>query len=414
MIRIDFIAPPLSGHLFPMLYLAKQLQKYAPGLYDIRFISGEGKRSVIEAEGFTMHALMPDDPFIFERLARAQGRTSMFHQAFRLSKKIGEMTEEIKAVISERDTQLVVNDFITYPGVFAAEQLQLPWITCIPTPFAIENIDGTPAFLGGLQPPKSFLGRGRDAAGRLLVRKVKQTLIFALRKQLGKYLPSLYREDGSEAIYSATAIIAMGYEGLQFERTWPSQLQFAGYGAVNEEIELEIPFARFQYCILVTTGTMLPLAQQKIDRLIEQLAQQLPDTLFVVSGGDAKASTYQQRENILRVAFVPYNQYLADFDMVIHHGGAGIVNLCIEHGKPAIVIPQDYDQFDFAARIQYFEIGIWVKKPAVQSLCQAIERIRKQPAWPQLEQLQVEVQQMNAGKIIHEVIQREWKRGEQQ
>lgn len=414
MIRIDFIAPPLSGHLFPMLYLAKQLQNYAPGIYDIRFISGEGKRGVIEAEGFTMHALMPDDPFIFERLAQAQGRTSMFHQVFRLSKQIGAMTDEIKTVISERGTQIIVNDFITYPGVFAAEELQLPWLTCIPTPFAIENIDGTPAFLGGLQPPKTALGRGRDAAGRVLVHKVKQTLIFALRKQLRRFLPSLYRADGSEAIYSATAIIAMGYAGLQFERTWPTHLQFAGYGAVNEVIELQIPFERFAYRILVTTGTMLPEAQKKISGLIEQLARQLPDILFVVSGGDAKASDYRQHENILQTSFVPYNQYLPEFDMVIHHGGAGIVNLCIEHGKPAIVIPQDYDQFDFAARIQYFDIGIWVKKPSVQSLRQAIEQIRKRRVWPKLAELQAEAKRVDTGKIIHEAIQHEWKRGEQQ
>ena len=37
-------------------------------------------------------------------------------------------------------------------------------------------------------------------------------------------------------------------------------------------------------------------------------------------------------------------------DYVIHHGGAGIFYQCIEFKKPALILPHDYDQFDYAIR----------------------------------------------------------------
>jgi len=48
-------------------------------------------------------------------------------------------------------------------------------------------------------------------------------------------------------------------------------------------------------------------------------------------------------------------------DVVIHHGGAGIMWHCIQKGIPALVYPVDYDQFDHAARIEFFKKGIWLR-----------------------------------------------------
>jgi hypothetical protein len=55
--------------------------------------------------------------------------------------------------------------------------------------------------------------------------------------------------------------------------------------------------------------------------------------------------------------FVPYTRDLAAFDAVVHHGGAGITYAAILHGKPSLVVPHDYDQFDFAARIEHHGLG---------------------------------------------------------
>ena len=66
----------------------------------------------------------------------------------------------------------------------------------------------------------------------------------------------------------------------------------------------------------------------------------------------------KRRKNLMIVDYIPYTGYFEKFDYVIHHGGAGITYNCIKYKKPSLVVPQDYDQFDFAARIEYFETGI--------------------------------------------------------
>jgi glyoxylase-like metal-dependent hydrolase (beta-lactamase superfamily II) len=43
---------------------------------------------------------------------------------------------------------------------------------------------------------------------------------------------------------------------------------------------------------------------------------------------------------------------------VVHHGGAGITYAAIRAGVPAVVLPQDYDQFDYAARIHAGGAGL--------------------------------------------------------
>ena len=70
----------------------------------------------------------------------------------------------------------------------------------------------------------------------------------------------------------------------------------------------------------------------------------------------------EQPTNVVELEYIPYTQYLERFDAVIHHGGAGITYNCIKYQKPALVIPHDYDQFDFAARIIYNRVGVKAQK----------------------------------------------------
>ncbi|MBC2323927.1 glycosyltransferase [Listeria booriae] len=406
MIRIDFIAPPVSGHLFPMLYLAKQLQLEAPNQYDIHFISGLSKREVIEATGFPVHVLMPEDPYIFDRLADVESGMPMIHQMNEVSRYIGVFTEQIRLALIERDTQIAVVDFVTYAGAFAADELEIPWITCIPTPFAIENRDGTPAFLGGLYPPKSWLGKMRDFGGRLLIHGIKQVLIYKNRRLLSPFVPPLYDLEKRERIYSTYSILALGLPSFQFERSWPEQLQFVGYGAMNETRQLDIPFDNFKHSILVSMGTMMPKENERIQELVREVAIAFPDILFVFSGGDSNNYAIQQFENIMIVGFVPYDDYLPQFDFVIHHGGAGIVHMCIKYGKPAIVIPKYNDQPDFAARVDYFDIGIWLRRVNTKHLQAAIVELMARENWPAFKQLQIEAASLEMGKAINDEIKR--------
>jgi UDP:flavonoid glycosyltransferase YjiC (YdhE family) len=74
--------------------------------------------------------------------------------------------------------------------------------------------------------------------------------------------------------------------------------------------------------------------------------------------------------------FVPYARDLEAFDAVIHHGGAGVTYAAILKGVPSVVVPHDYDQFDYAARVAYHGLGLRANSigQADQALREVLDR----------------------------------------
>ena len=60
-----------------------------------------------------------------------------------------EVIEEMEKFFSERKPDIVLVDFAAVPVGIACEKLGFPWITSIPTPFAIESRTTPPALCWG-------------------------------------------------------------------------------------------------------------------------------------------------------------------------------------------------------------------------------------------------------------------------
>jgi UDP:flavonoid glycosyltransferase YjiC (YdhE family) len=204
------------------------------------------------------------------------------------------------------------------------------------------------------------MGRLRDAAGWALVRTAKDALALAFSKEMGRLDLERLRPDGSESVYSPLALLSTTMSELEFTGDWPAHLRFLGPVSDNPERAAPLSLPKERPRVLVTFGTHIPWAKQFLVGETERLANLAPEVSFVVSLGDASRLSPQPIETRGRVhvfAFVPYAAELPHFDASIHHGGAGIVFAAIEAAKPALVAPQDYDQFDYAARIEHFGLG---------------------------------------------------------
>ena len=59
--------------------------------------------------------------------------------------------------------------------------------------------------------------------------------------------------------------------------------------------------------------------------------------------------------------FVPQPAILPLVDVVITHGGNNTVTECLHHGKPMVVLPLFWDQYDNAQRIH--DLGFGVRLP---------------------------------------------------
>lgn len=364
--RIAFAAPPFAGHLNPLVALAQAAQRAG---YDVEVLTGEAKLPAVRALG--LRAREPAGVGAGELEAVADGDGRVGSNPLRLA---GQLERSLAAAARVRGAlledwgrvkpDLVVADFMAPPAGLAAQALGVPWITTHPTPFAVEGRRGPPSYLGGLKPSRGLGGRVRDALGWTAVRWGKDAMALAFSAPLSAAGLPRRRVGGREAVYSSTRILAFGLPELEFDRDWPDSVRLIGPVVTHPEAapELDLPPGRN---VLITFGTHLPWAKAGLEASALALAERVPEASFTVSLGRPEAAGAPVRRLSERVrvsSFVSYSRDLPRFDVVVHHGGAGAVWACASAGVPQIVAPQDYDQPDWAARVEHFGLGVRVKR----------------------------------------------------
>lgn len=99
----------------------------------------------------------------------------------------------------------------------------------------------------------------------------------------------------------------------------------------------------------MTLGTHLKWAKKILLQDIEEVEKTGDTILFVVTMGKIDYEIDKlniKSNNVMIVEYLSYTDYLKEFDYVIHHG-AGITYNCIKYKIISLVIPHDYDQFDY-------------------------------------------------------------------
>ncbi|HVR39183.1 MAG TPA: glycosyltransferase [Thermoanaerobaculia bacterium] len=364
--KIDFVAPPFAGHLFPLLELGRFLREQ--GYASLRVASTEDAAEAIRLSGLTPIALLPGRAHEVWAIANTQSRTGFhplrLYRQFRQNMALmGDVAEQLRQMWSEHRPDLVIADFTIPVAGLVARSMGIPWWTSMPTPCALETKTGTPSYLGGWTPNASLAARARDALGRGVITLFKRGVAMMFRPQLRTLgLRGLYREDGTEAAYSDERILGIGMREFEFERDWPKALQFVGPLTEEPPFPHTAPdFTDDRPAILVTLGTHLPWARERAAALIEQVAAQMPDCVFHLAMGKPGSNVREIRGNVHHYGFIPYDRYLPRYRAAIMHGGTGITYACIKAGVPMLVWPHDYDQYDHAARIVERGLGIRLK-----------------------------------------------------
>lgn len=409
--KIDCVAPPFSGHLYPLIELMTPLKDHPD--YQIRFITGPQKIPLLESLGFEALPILADHPDALEQIANpdqviGHSPRALWAQFQQTLKVFPIVMGELRAYFTERQTDLVISDFVAAPAGVVCQALEIPWITTIPTPFAIETRAGTPSYMGGLMHADSRLTRLRDVYARFAVRCFKRMIGWLCRREFAKWGVQIYRPDGTESVYSPHSILGLGMAEFEFPRDWPVAFRFIGPCCASPEVitSLDIPFGDYQRSVLVSLGTHILWAKQDLIQRVSWLARRRPDVLFVISLNQPVERVPEQAANVIALEYIPYTQYLERFDAVIHHGGAGITYNCIKYQKPALVIPHDYDQFDFAARIIYNQIGVKAQRIDSPDALRGLDTILANPF---REQLAVRGEQLHAYEP-HRELERELER----
>jgi len=367
MATIHLLAPPFSGHLHPVLALARELAPH----FEVRVLSTPGAVAAITSAGLTARSLLDaaDEAELRDIVDPGQRVGShplrlraQFQRALRLQHRV---FHTLQALYTRNPPDLVIADFTLASVGLACDALGVRWWTSHPSPCVIEGRDGPPAYLGGMRPTTDPASRMAHAAGRRLVRVFKGSIAWLFRRELASLgLNSLYRPDGSERIYSAERILALGVQQLEFCTRWPAATHFVGPALYTPpDDHADPPFVAGASHVLVTLGTHLQWAKDAFAAQVQQMAAGMPHVQFHFSDGGTPRAMAREG-NFVRLPYVNYERHLHRYDVVVHHGGAGVMYRCIRERRPALVWPLDYDQFDHAARLEHAQAALWVRSRA--------------------------------------------------
>lgn len=354
--RIDLVGPPFAGHLHPLLGIGRRLARD----HDVRVISTEGAQAQIAAAGLSGRAVLPGRDA--EIRAIVEPPRSVGSNPFRLH---AQLRENLKLLLAFREEilalwtagprpDLLIADLTVPVAGSLARDLGIPWWTSHSSPCVIETADGPPAYLGGLRPARGPIGKLRDAAGRTLIRTFKRGVHRLYREPIRALgFPDLYREDGSEAVYSPDRVLGLSIPELEFPRTLPRAVELIGPVLYTPPTSApEPPFREGRPAVLVTLGTHLPWKKDAMADTVRAAARALPEIDFHFTDGRAESDRFESAGNFHRLGYVSYDRDLARYSLIVHHGGAGVLFHTLRAGLPALVLPVDYDQFDHAARLE--------------------------------------------------------------
>lgn len=381
--RIDFVAPPFAGHLYPALDLARRLRDR--GLTNLRVLTTAGGARAASASGLPFVEILPGRDA--EVWAIANTRVQVGSNPLRMWRQVEsnlalmqDLRRQLRELWSADPPQLVLADFVVPVAGLTAQSLGIPWWTGMPSPCALETPDGVPAYLGGWRPRASLLGTLRDAAGRTMVRTFKKTSAWLFQRPLRELgIDALYRSDGTEVLYSPDRILAYGLREFEFERSWPPSVRFIGPLTAPPPFEPDPLSQRLWVAdhphVLVTLGTHLQWARDQAIRLIDELARLLPETVFHFSQGEMGVTGSEIRGNVHLYCSIPYDAELGRYAAAIVHGGTGVTYACLQAGVPMLVWPHDYDQFDHAARIVHHRLGLRLR-PSAPRIAEDLQRLQ--------------------------------------
>jgi UDP:flavonoid glycosyltransferase YjiC (YdhE family) len=126
--------------------------------------------------------------------------------------------------------------------------------------------------------------------------------------------------------------------------------------------------------VYVSLGSLGSADVELMNRLVTALAE--TPHRYVVSKGPQHESI-ELAPNMTGAEFLPQPAILPEVDLVITHGGNNTVTESIHFGKPMVVLPLFWDQYDNAQRVE--EVGFGLRLPTYEfeehELHAAIERL---------------------------------------
>lgn len=132
--------------------------------------------------------------------------------------------------------------------------------------------------------------------------------------------------------------------------------------------------------IIFTMGTTVISAAGNFYELAAEACRRLGCRGLLLTGREENQPK-QLPPGVLAVRFAPHSSVFPRGCATVHHGGAGTTAQAMRAGKPTVVVPIAFDQFDYAARLKRLGISLTLMRERVTAatLAAALRQILDDP-----------------------------------
>jgi UDP:flavonoid glycosyltransferase YjiC (YdhE family)/catechol 2,3-dioxygenase-like lactoylglutathione lyase family enzyme len=167
---------------------------------------------------------------------------------------------------------------------------------------------------------------------------------------------------------------------------WRSSLPIRpdpGLPAAGEELPAAVAALPHDRTVHVTLGTVFHQAAGVLEAAIEGLRTLAVNVVATVGPDVDPARFGAQPEHVLIAGYLPHALLLPRCDVVVSHGGAGIMLGALAAGLPQLVLPQGADQFANAAAAEAAGTALVLEPGTVKpgSVATAVRRLLDEPAF---------------------------------
>jgi len=365
--KIGFVSMPLTGHLNPMIALARKLQSRG---HKIVFIGIPDVDPYARAAGIDFVSYCDEElpagssASILAPAAKLYGTEATRWTIQGAGRAMFQLaSQHLPRVIAETSVEALVLDTIHMYLEVVPMHLGIPYAHV----WAILNIDFSGATLPSVLP-----GRHEDTpeacARNIEDLKRSDNAFFGIVQELGQEyaeqagLKLDWTNPPATVSMHAAAIVSQTPKEFDFPGIpWPSQFHYAG-PFVDEAGRESIPFAWEELdarpLVYASLGTLVN-GLDSIYKTILSAVGRMPEIQVVLAKGSniELADLGAIPPNVIVVDKAPQVELLKRSALCITHAGLNTTLESLAQGVPMIAVPIAYDQFGVAMRIAHHGVG---------------------------------------------------------
>ena len=389
--KIGFVSMPLTGHLNPMIALARKLQSRG---HEIVFIGVPDVGSYVRAAG------LPFVPYCEEEFPEGSGAKALASVSKVHGPKVTRLTiqgagrahfqaasEHLPRKLAETGVEAVVLDTIHMYLEVVPMSVNIPYAHV----WAILNIDFSGATLPCVVPGPYDNTPGARQRNLEALKKSDNAFFGIVQKLAAPYAERAgLKIDWSNPTPTFSKLAIVSQTPKEFDLPgipWPPEFHYAGpfFDDAGRE---PIPFAWEKLdgrpLVYTSLGTLLN-GIESIYKTILAAVGKLPEIQVVLAKGNniELSELGSIPSNVIVVDMAPQVELLKRSALCITHAGLNTALESLAQGVPMVAIPLGYDQFGVAVRIVYHGVGesLGIDDLSVDGLHALIQKVLNTPSY---------------------------------